>query len=156
MNAVDDHDATIKGWRTAAGTLLLGSLVLVAAVSWQPLTLLVDTVLQWRNFAMGWLIQVALVACVAGSCVMITTVASGHKPAVTRRFAIAQYSIAAVIAAVSLVMFFAAGPQYEEMSPQEYLKENLVSSWMLPLLLYVPLALTTLVSWAAAMRYSSR
>ena len=79
---------------------------------------------------------------------MITTVASGHKPAVTRRFAIAQYRIAAVIAAVSLVMFFAAGQQ-PEMSPQEYLNQNLVSSWLLPLLLYVPLALTTLVSWAA-------
>jgi hypothetical protein len=150
---VDDPDATIKGWRTAAWTLALGSLVLVAAVSWQPLTLLIDTVL-WPNFAMGWLSQVALVACVAGSCVMITTVASGHKPAVTRRFAIAQYRLAAVIAAVSLVMFFAAGQQ-PEMSPQEYLNQNLVSSWLLPLLLYVPLALTTLVSWAAV-RYSNR
>jgi multisubunit Na+/H+ antiporter MnhB subunit len=155
MNAVDDHDATIKGWRTVAGTLALGSLVLVAALSWQPLTLLIDTVLHRHNIAMGLLSQVALIACVAGSCVMITTIASGHKPAVTRRFAIAQYGIAAVIAAVSLVMFFAAGPQYE-MSPQEYLKQHLVSSWLLPLLLYVPLALTTLVSWAAAMRYSSR
>ena len=155
MNAVDDHDATIKGWRTVAGTLVLGSLVLVAALSWQPLALLIDTVMHWPNFAMGLLSQVALVACVAGSCVMITTVASGHKPAVTRRFAIAQYSLAAVIAAVSLVMFFAAGQQ-PEMSPQEYLKQTLVSSWLLPLLLYVPLALTTLVSWAAAMRYSSR
>jgi hypothetical protein len=84
---------------------------------------------------------------------MITTIASGHKLAVTRRFAIAQYSIAAVIAAVSLVMFFAAAQQYE-MAPQEYLKQNLASSWLLPLLLYLPLALT-LVSWGA-MRYSSR
>jgi hypothetical protein len=155
MSIVDDHDTTIKGWRTAAWTLALGSLVLVAALSWQPLTLLVDTVVHWPNFAMGWLSQVALVACVAASCVMITTVVSGHKPAVTRRFAIAQYRLVAVFAAVSLVMFFAAGPQYE-MSPQEYLKQGLVSSWVLPLLLYVPLALTTLVSWAAAMRYSSR
>jgi len=146
MNAVDDSDATIKGWRTAAGTLALGSLVLVAALSWQPLALLVDTMMQWRNFAMGLLSQVALVACVAGSCVMITTIASGHKPAVTRRFAIAQYSLAAVFAAVSLVMFFAAGQQYA-LSPQEYLNQNLASSWLLPLLLYVPLALTlTLVS----------
>jgi multisubunit Na+/H+ antiporter MnhB subunit len=126
-----------------------------SATGWQPLALLVDTVLHWPNLATGWLSQVALLACVAGSCVMITTIATGHKPAVTRRFALAQYSIAAVFAAVSLVMFFAAAPQYE-MSPQEYLKENLVSSWMLPLLLYVPLALTTLGSWAAAMRYSSR
>ena len=86
MNAVDDLDAMIKGWRTAAGTLALGSLVLVAALSWQPLALLVDTMMQWPNFAMGLLSQVALVACVAGSCVMITTIASGHKPAVTRRF----------------------------------------------------------------------
>jgi hypothetical protein len=104
---------------------------------------------------MGWLSQVALVACVAGSCVMITTVVSGHNPAVTRRFAFAQYSIAAVFAAVSLVMFFAAGQQYE-LSPQEYLNQNLASSWLLPLLLYVPIALTvTLVSWTA-MRYSRR
>jgi len=154
MNVVDDVDATIKSWRTTAWTLALGSLVLVAALSWQPLALLVDTMM-WPNFAMGCLSQVALIACAAGSCVMITTVASGHKPAVTRRFAIAQYSLAAVFAAVSLVMFFAAGQQYA-LSPQEYLNQNLASSWLLPLLLYVPLALTlTLVSWAG-MRYSSR
>jgi hypothetical protein len=111
--------------------------------------------MMWPNFAMGCLSQVALIACAAGSCVMITTVASGHKPAVTRRFAIAQYSLAAVFAAVSLVMFFAAGQHYA-LSPQEYLNQNLASSWLLPLLLYVPLALTlTLVSWAG-MRYSSR
>jgi hypothetical protein len=155
MNAVDDLDATIKGCRTAALTLALGSLGLVAALNWQPLTLMLDTLLRWNNVSMA-LSQVALIACAAGSCVMITTVASGHnKPAVTRRFAIAQYRIAAVIAAVSLVMFFAAGQQYE-LSPQEYLNQNLASSWLLPLLLYVPLALTlTLVSWAG-MRYSSR
>ena len=155
MSIVDDLDATIKGWPTAAGMLALGSLVLVAALSWQPLTLLIDTMMQWPNFAMGWLSQVALVACVAGSFVVITTVASGHKPAVTRRFAIAQYRIAAVFAAVSLVMFFAAGAQ-PELSPQEYLNQHLASSWLLPLLLYVPLALTlTLVSWVG-MRSSSR
>ena len=122
MNAVDDLDATIKGWRTAGWTLALGSPVLVAALSWQPLALLIDTMMHWPNIAMG-LSQVALVACVAGSCVMITTVASGHKPAVIRRFAIAQYSIAAVIAAVSLVMFFAAGQRYE-MPPPEYLNRT--------------------------------
>jgi hypothetical protein len=54
---------------------------------------------------------------------------------------------------VSLVMFFAAGQQYA-LSPQEYLNQNLASSWLLPLLLYVPLALTT-VSWVAE-RYLSR
>jgi len=152
MNVVDDVDATIKSWRTTAWTLALGSLVLVAALSWQPLALLIDTMMHWPNIAIG-LSQAALVACVAGSCVMITTVAPRHKPAVTGRFAIAQYGIAAVIAAVSFVMFLAAGQQYE-ISPQEYLRQNLVSSRLLPLLLYVPLALT-LVSWAA-MRYSRR
>ena len=155
MSTVDDLDAKIKGWRTAAGTLALGSLVLVAALSWQPLALLVDTMMQWRNIAMG-MSQVALVSCAAGSCVVVTTAASGYKPAVTRRIAIAQYSIAAVIAAVSLVMFFAAGQQ-PEMSPDEYLKRNLGSSdgrlpWLLPLL-YLLLALTMML-WAG-MRYSN-
>ena len=74
MNVVDDVDATIKSWRTTAWTLALGSLVLVAALSWQPLALLIDTMMHWPNIAMG-LSQAALVACVAGSCVMITTVA---------------------------------------------------------------------------------
>ena len=41
-------------------------------------------------------------------------------------------------------MFFAAGQQYE-LSPQEYLQQNLASSWLLPLLLYVPLAVTLVV-----------
>jgi hypothetical protein len=101
--------------------------------------------------------QVALIACAAGSCVMITTVSSVRKPGTIRRIALAQYCVAAVIAVVSLAMFFAAGQQ-PEMSPQEYLKRNLSSSgtslpWLLPLL-YVLLALT-LVSWAG-MRYSNR
>lgn len=64
---MDDLDATIKGWRTAARTLALGSLVLVAALSWQPLALLIDTMMNWPNIAKG-LSQVALVACAAGSC----------------------------------------------------------------------------------------
>jgi hypothetical protein len=45
MHAVDDLDATITGWRIAARTLVLGSLVLVAALSWQPLALLIDTMM---------------------------------------------------------------------------------------------------------------
>lgn len=152
MNAVDHLGGTMKGSRTAARALALGGLVLVAALSWQPLALLVDTTMYWPNIAMG-LSQVALVACVAGSCVMITTLVSGHQPAVIRRFATVQFSGAAVFAVASLVIFFAAGPRYE-MPPSEYLNQNLASSWWLPLL-YVPVALT-LVSWTAAMRYSSR
>jgi hypothetical protein len=141
---------------STAMILALGSLGLVAALNWQPLTLLIDTVLHWPNIAMGFS-QVALIACAAGSCVMITTVSSVRSPAAIRKIAIAQYSVAGVIAVVSLVTFFAAGQQ-PEMSPQEYLKRNLGSSdgrvpWLLPLL-YVLLALT-LVVWAG-MRHSNR
>jgi hypothetical protein len=136
--------------------LALGSLGLVAALNWQPLTLLIDEGLRWNNLAMG-LSQLALIGCAAGSCVMITTVASEKSPATIRKIAIAQYSVAGVIAVLSLVIFFAAGQQ-PEMSPEEYLKQNLGSSdgrlpWLLPLL-YVLLALT-LVSWAG-MRHSNR
>ena len=141
---------------STAMILALGSLGLVAALNWQPLTLLIDTVLHWPNIAMG-LSQLALIACAAGSCVMITTVSSDRTPATIRKIAIAQYSVAGVIAAVSLVIFFVSGQQ-PEMSPEEYLKRNLGSSdgrlpWLLPLL-YVLLALT-LVAWAG-MRHSNR
>jgi len=141
---------------STAMILALGSLGLVAALNWQPLTLLIDTVLHWPNIAMG-LSQVALIACAAGSCVMITTVASERSPSTSRNIAIAQYGVAAVTAVVSLVIFFAAGQQ-PEMAPEEYLKRNLGSSdgrlpWLLSLL-YVLLALT-LVSWAG-MRHSNR
>jgi hypothetical protein len=141
---------------STAMILALGSLGLVAALNWQPLTLLIDEGLRWNNLAMG-LSQLALIGCAAGSCVMITTVASEKSPATIRKIAIAQYSVAGVIAALSLVIFFAAGQQ-PEMSPEEYLKQNLGSSdgrlpWLLPLL-YVLLALT-LVSWAG-MRHSNR
>lgn len=136
--------------------LALGSLGLVAALNWQPLTLLIDTVLHWPNIAMG-LSQVALIGCAAGSCVMITTVSSERTPATIRKIAMAQYGVAGVIAVVSLVIFFAGGQQ-PEMSPEEYLKRNLGSSdgrlpWLVPLL-YVLLA-QTLVSWAG-MRHSNR
>jgi hypothetical protein len=141
---------------STAMILALGSLGMVAALNWQPLTLLIDTVLRWPNISMG-LSQVALIACAAGSCVMITTVASGRKPATIRKIATVQYAIAAVIAVASLVTFFAAGQQPER-SPEEYLRRNLSSGgnslpWLLPLL-YVLLALS-LVSWAG-LRYSNR
>lgn len=141
---------------STAMILALGSLGLVAALNWQPLTLLIDTLLRWNNIAMGFS-QVALIACAAGSCVMITTVSSDKSPATIRKIAITQYSVAGVIAVVSLVTFFAAGQQ-QEMAPEEYLKRNLSSSdgrlpWLLPLL-YVLLALT-LVVWAG-MRHSNR
>jgi hypothetical protein len=141
---------------STAMILALGSLGLVAALNWQPLTLLIDEGLRWPNLAMG-LSQVALIACAAGSCVMITTVSSGRSSSTVRKIAIAQYSVAGVIAVLSVVIFFAAGQQ-QEMAPEEYLKRNLGSSdgrlpGLLPLL-YVLLALT-LVSWAG-MRHSNR
>lgn len=141
---------------STAMILALGSLGLVAALNWQPLTLFVDTLLRWPNISMG-LSQVALVMCAAGSCVMITTVASGRKPATIRKIAIAQYSVAGVIAAVSLVTFFRA-EQQPEMAPEEYLRKTLAADgnslpWLLPLL-YV-LGALTLVSWAG-LRYSNR
>ncbi len=141
---------------STAMILALGSLGLVAALNWQPLTLLLDSMLHWHNVSMA-LSQVALVACAAGSCVMITTVASPRKPATLRRIATWQYGVAVLIAIATLLTFFAAGQQ-PEMSPDEYLRRNLGSnglalSWLLPLL-YVLLALT-LVSWAG-MRHSNR
>ncbi len=141
---------------SSAMILALGSLGLVAALNWQPLALLLDTLLHWPNISMA-LSQVALVACAAGSSVMITTVPSPRKPATLHRIAMWQYGVAVVIAIATMVAFFAAGRQ-PEMSPEEYLRRNLGSdgtalSWLLPLL-YVLLALT-LVSWAG-MRHSNR
>ena len=74
---------------STAMILALGSLGLVAALNWQPLTLLIDTVLNWPNIATG-LSQVALIACAAGSCVMITTVASERSSRVRARCASAR------------------------------------------------------------------
>jgi hypothetical protein len=141
---------------SAAMILALGSLGTVAALNWQPLTLLIDSLLRWPNVSMVFS-QVALVACAAGSCVMITSASSSRKPAQIRRIAIVQYSVALVIAGLSLLTFFTS-PQQPEMAPEEYLRRNLGAggtglSWLLPLL-YVLLALT-LVAWAGV-RHSNR
>ncbi len=141
---------------STAMIVALGSLAAVAALNWAPLTLLIDTWLHWPNVSVG-LSQVALIACAAGSCVMITSVASGRSPVVIRRIAFLQYAFAAVVAVVTLFLFFTDGQQ-PEMSPEQYLMANLDSTsvslpWLLPLL-YIMLALT-LVSWAGV-RYSSR
>ena len=95
---------------STAMILALGSLGLVAALNWQPLTLLIDTALHWPNISMV-LSKVALIACAAGSCVMITTVCSERTPTTVRKIAVAQYCVAAVVAVVSLLTFFAAGQQ---------------------------------------------
>lgn len=141
---------------STAMILALGSLGVVAALNWQPLTLLIDTMLRWPNISMG-LSQVALIGCAAGSCVMITTVSSNRRPAAAKKIALAQYAVAAVIAVVSLALFLLAGQQ-PEMAPEEYLRRNLgaggnAAPWLLPLL-YVLLALS-LVAWAG-LRHSNR
>ncbi len=141
---------------SAAMILALGSLGFVAALNWPPLTLLIDTLARWPNISIG-LSQVALIGCAAGSCVMITTVSSSRAPAAAKKIAIAQYTVAALIATASLVVFFSDGRQ-TEMAPEEYLKHNLSSSgaslsWLLPLL-YAFLALS-LVAWAG-LRHSNR
>lgn len=141
---------------SSAMIVALGSLSAVAALNWPPLTLLVDSALHWTNISIG-LSQVALIWCAAGSCVMITSVASTRSPAVIHRIAMAQYAVAAAISVASLVLFFLSGQQ-PEMSPEEYLRRNLGSTntslpWLLPLL-YVMLA-CTLALWAG-MRHSNR
>jgi hypothetical protein len=128
---------------SAAMMLALGSLGVMAALNWAPLTLLIDAAFDWPNISIA-LSQVALIVCAAGSCVMITSAASSMKPAVMRRLVWASYFIAAVIAAISLALFFAGGRQ-TEMSTEEYLRHYLGSHtslpWLLPLL-FVVFALT--------------
>ena len=133
---------------SSAMIVALGSLAVVAALSWPPLTLLVDTALGWPNISVG-LSQVALVVSAAGSCVMITSVASARSAAGTRRAAVIQYCAAGLIAAITLALFLVDGRQ-TEVAPKEYLARNLglagqVLDWLIPLL-YILLALTT-VSW---------
>ncbi len=141
---------------STAMIVALGSLALVAALNWAPLTLLIDTWLRWPNVSVG-ISQAALIACAAGSCVMITSVASHRSPTVVRRIAFLQYGIAVIIAVVTLALFFTADQQ-SEMAPEEYLIRNLGSSnlalpWLVPLL-YMLFALT-LVAWAGVRHSNS-
>ena len=148
--ALVNHQSVVSG----AMIVALGSLAVVAALNWPPLTLLVDSALRWPNISIG-LSEVALVGSAAGSCVMITSVASQRPSASTRRLALVQYAIALLIAAVTLVLFLLE-PRQPEMSPRDYLASNLGAHtalpWLVPLL-YVLLVLT-LVSWVG-MRLSN-
>lgn len=130
---------------SSAMIVALSSLTVLAALNWPPLTLLIDTWLGRPNISVA-LSQIALVASAAGSCVMITSVAAPRAPRATRLLALAQYTLAAVVAAVTLGMFLAS-PQQPEMSPREFLARNPGSpgTW-LPGLLYVLLA-SALVAW---------
>lgn len=129
---------------SSAMIVALGNLAAVAALNWPPLTLLIDTAFGWPNISVG-LSQMALVASASGSFVMITSVASTRSAAVTRRWAVVQYVVAAVIAAATLVLFLNNG-RGPELSTKEYLNRNIGLSgdpfdWLVPLL-YVLLALS--------------
>lgn len=130
---------------SSAMIVALASLAVLAALNWPPLTRLIDTAVGRPNISIG-LSQVALIASAAGSCVMITSVATNRSAGHTRLLAATQYGVAAVIAALSLALFLGAEPQ-PEMTPREYLTRNLDASaaWLTPLL-YVLLVMT-LVSW---------
>lgn len=148
--ALVNHQSVVS----SAMIVALGSLAVVAALNWPPLTLLVDSALRWPNVSIG-LSEVALVSSAAGSCVMITSVASQRTANSTRKLAFIQYAIAFLIAAVTLALFLLE-PRQPEMSPREYLASNLGAHtalpWLVPLL-YVLLVLT-LVSWVG-MRLSN-
>lgn len=132
---------------SSAMIVALGSLAVLAALNWAPLTRLVDAASGWPNLSDA-LSQVALIASAAGSCVMITSVATGRTQQATRRLAGMQYGIAAVVAAATLALFFAAGRQ-PQMTPQEYLSRSGGSghtlAWLI-LLLYV-VATLAVVAW---------
>lgn len=143
---------------SSAMIVALGSLALVAALNWPPLTLLIDTALGWPNISVG-LSQAALVLSASGSFVMITSVASNRGPVVTRRLALLQYGLAVVIATVTLALFL-TGERQPEMAPKEYLARNLgvagqVLDWLVPLL-YVLLALTVVASVGMRLSNASR
>ena len=148
--ALVNHQSLVS----SAMIVALGSLAVVAALNWPPLTLLVDSALRWPNIYIA-LSEVALVGSAAGSCVMITSVASRRAEKTTRRLAFIQYAAAMVIAASTVVLFLLE-PRQPEMTPREYLASNLGAHtalpWLVPLL-YVLLVLT-LVSWVG-MRLSN-
>ena len=148
--ALVNHQSLVS----SAMIVALGSLAVVAALNWPPLTLLVDSALRWPNISIA-LSEVALVGSAAGSCVMITSVASRRAEKTTRRLAFIQYAAAMVIAASTVVLFLLE-PRQPEMTPREYLASNLGAHtalpWLVPLL-YVLLVLT-LVSWVG-MRLSN-
>lgn len=143
---------------SSAMIVALGSLAVVAALNWPPLSLLVDTAVGWPNISVG-LSQIALVASAAGSFVMITSVASTRTPEVTRRWAGLQYAVAAAIAVATLVLFLndGRGPQ---LSTKEYLKRNVGLSgeafdWLVPLL-YVLLVLSVVAGVGMRLSNTSR
>ena len=148
--ALVNHQSLVS----SAMIVALGSLAVVAALNWPPLTLLVDSALHWPNISIA-LSELALVGSAAGSCVMITSVASHRSAKINRQLALIQYAVAVVIAVITVGLFLLE-PRQPEMSPRQFLVSNLGAHtalpWLVPLL-YVLLVLT-LVSWVG-MRLSN-
>ncbi|MGV1086647.1 MAG: hypothetical protein ACOYBX_01555 [Mycobacterium sp.] len=148
--ALVNHQSLVS----SAMIVALGSLAVVAGLNWPPLTLLVDSALHWPNISIA-LSEMALVGSAAGSCVMITSVASQRSAKVNRRLAFIQYAVAFTIAVITLGLFLVE-PRQPEVTPREFLVSNLGAHtalpWLVPLL-YVLLVLT-LVSWVG-MRLSN-
>jgi len=119
----------------------LTGLTLFAALNWSPLSALVDSALGRPNVSAA-LSLVALVASATGSAVMITSVASTRGPASTRRWAVLQYLVGALLAAV-VVGWFVSAERRPPMNPRAYLESALggTPGALLPLL-YVLLALS--------------
>lgn len=141
---------------STAMIISLGSLAIVAMLNWPPLTAFINTAVRWPDAALG-LTQVALIACAAGSCVMITSVVSQRSPVVIRRVAFFQYGVAAVIAVVTVVLYILRSRQ-REVSSEAYFMHTVGSPasslpWLVPLF-YVLLVLA-LVLWVG-MRHSNR
>ena len=143
---------------STAMIVALGSLGLVAALNWQPLTLLIDTLLRWPNISMG-LSQVGADRLRGGQ---LRDDHHASHPAATRRssrrIALAQYSVAAVIAVVDAGRSSSPRGSNRRWRPRSTCGATSAPAatslpWLLPLL-YVLLALT-LVSWAG-LRHSNR
>ena len=108
---------------SAAMIIALGGLAVVAALNWQPLTLMLDTLLHWPNISVG-LSQLALIASAAGSCVMITSRRIRTQPGSRTTNRVAAVRVCRGHRGRDAVVFFAAERQ-PEMSPQEYMRRNL-------------------------------
>ena len=130
---------------SGAMLLALASFTVLTALNWTPLSRLVDEAVGRPNTA-GALSQLALVGSAAGSAVMITAVSSTRPAAAGRRLVAAQYSLAALVAVVTMALW-ATGPRRPQVPPRDFLAApgDPAIAWLLPLL-YVVLAMT-LVSW---------
>ncbi|MGL4305252.1 MAG: hypothetical protein ACRCSF_03780 [Mycobacteriaceae bacterium] len=113
----------------------LGSLAVVASLSWEPLAVLVDEALGWPNLSFA-LSQVGMVGSAVGSCVMITSMSASRTSLQNNHFARIQYAIAGGVSALALGIFFARG-ELPARYPDDFINEfgqqrGIIESWLLP------------------------